>query len=369
MNFFDKTNQELKVPGRIFRVDLEYWPDLEDKNYKEDDDDEDDDISVKSITKQASISSKFVVDKVFEAVERFKEGHTLVFVPGQKEVEECVQKFSEIAPSNFEVLPLFGSLSPDEQMQVIEFENKGKTKDKDRLVAFCTNIAETSLTVEGVKIVIDSGLSKESRYDMNRRANVLEMTWISKSSADQRKGRAGRTSPGTCIRLFSQDALTRESIEPEILRSSIDHVILQLKVLRLDNLPLIASPENDKWKLALENLRVVGALDEKSEVTNLGRLFSDLPFDPTISAFLTDLYMNHKTNIGIKTAALVTAPGNFFYLGNKETRKDDEKKITLKASNYDSDIIFKISVYDEWVESGNVDSLQKVRIIFIVIVK
>jgi HrpA-like RNA helicase len=219
------------------------------------------------------------------------------------------------------------------------------------------------LTVEGVKIVIDSGLSKESRHDMKRRANVLEMSWISKSSANQRKGRAGRTSEGTCIRLFSEGSLTRESIEPEILRSSIDQILLQLKILKLEDLPLITRPDQNKWDLALENLKFVGALDSRSNVTSLGKLFSTLPFDPVISAFATDLYINHQTDIGIKTAALVTAPGELFYLGNKDTRNEDEKKIALKAENFDSDVIFKIDIYNQWNESGNLNSLENVNIL------
>ena len=294
-----------------------------------------------------------------EATKKFDQGHTLVFLPGQKDCETCAQMFSESASQNFESLPLFGSLSSEEQKKILDFE-KNKPLGKDRLVAFCTNVAETSLTVEGVKLAIDSGLSKEHRYDMSRRANVLEMSWISKSSANQRKGRAGRTSEGTCIRLYSKNDLTRESIEPEILRSSIDLILLQLKVLKLENLPLISRPEKEKWDLALKNLNFVGALDTNSNVTMLGKLFSNLPFDPLVSAFLTDLYLNHQTDIGIKTAALVTAPGELFYLGNKDTRNEDEKKIALKAAKFESDIIFKIAVYDEWNQAGNLNPIENV---------
>lgn len=345
--FGQKNRKPLEVPGRVFPVEIFYEPINNALNNGEK-------VSI-------GISNEDVVGKTIEVVKRFKHGHALVFLTGQREVENCVEKFKAQAPQNFEALPLFGSLDMDAQKEVMEFDCR-KQPGKDRLVVFSTNVAETSLTVPGVKIVIDTGLSKEAKYDAKRRSKVLELTWISKASADQRKGRAGRLSEGVCVRLYSQETLIRTSIEPEIVRSSIDLIILQLKVLKLDKIELITKPDDDKLKLALKNLQICEAIDENLNVTNLGVLYSNLPFDPIISAFVIDLFFNHNRNIGMLIASLMTAPGDVFYLGDRTTRDEDEKKIALLASNFDSDIKFKIDVFQKWSQAGLVEDVFTVYI-------
>jgi len=133
----------------------------------------------------------------------------------------------------YEPLPLHGQLQPEEQDKVMKFHDEPGNKDR-RMIVFCTNVAETSLTVPGTKLVFDLGLAKEARYDPTKRITTVELTPISKSSANQRKGRAGRLSEGHCVRLFREEFLVRENIEPEILRSSLDQVILQLYRLNQD---------------------------------------------------------------------------------------------------------------------------------------
>ena len=338
LEFFNKTNNEVfKVPGRVFPVNLLHWPENNEEQKN---------IEIESVK---GISEEFIVNKTLEALNKFSEGHTLVFLPRQKDIERCIERFSALAPGNLKALPLFGSLSVEEQMRVIEFD-KNKNSKTDRLVAFCTNVAETSLTVQGVKLVIDTGLVNEARYDTQRRMNFLEMTWISRSSADQRMGRAGRLSEGVCVRLYSKDKLSRQSIEPEILRSSIDLTFLQLKVLKLDNLPLISRPDEKKIKNSYKNLKIAGALDNNYDVTSLGRLFSELPFDPLISSFISDLFFNHNLEIGLLIASLITAPGDIFYFGNKETRKEDLLNISAAAADFNSDIEFKINWYMKWLQ-------------------
>lgn len=338
LQFFNRSDLEVfKVPGRVFPIDLLYWPE---------------EAKINEFESSKSISEEFVVKKTLQALEKFPVGNTLVFLPRQKDIENCIELFNSLAPKNLKALPLFGSLSLDEQMLVIEFD-KNKMNKNDRLVAFCTNVAETSLTVEGIRLVIDTGLVNEARYDTQRRMNFLEMTWVSKSSANQRMGRAGRLSEGACVRLYSEDKLIRQSIEPEILRSSIDLTFLQLKVLKLENIPLITRPDEEKIKISFENLRIAGALNKKEDVTSLGRLFCELPFDPIISSFISELFFNHNLEIGLLIACLITAPGDIFYFGDKETKNEDLQKITAASADFNSDIEFKINWYNKWLNEKN----------------
>ncbi len=141
---------------------------------------------------------------------------------------------------------MYGGLLPEDQQKIFSFDEDHKDLNGEgRMVVFTTNVAETSLTVPGVVLVIDSGFAKEAEYDARRRMTVLELRRIAKSSANQRKGRAGRIEPGVCVRLYHEKELDlRSSITPEILRSSLDTVVLQLKRLNLEpaQFPFIDRP-------------------------------------------------------------------------------------------------------------------------------
>ncbi|XP_065670997.1 uncharacterized protein LOC136089200 [Hydra vulgaris] len=334
----------INVKGRVYPVDLEYWPN---KDFSS---------SSNSLLRPTNDYWAYVIDSVIKAVRENAVGHALVFLSSQADIDKCIQLFENYdesqKPAHFIALPLCGSLNIDEQKKVTDFD-QNKSRCEERMIAFCTNIAETSLTVAGVRIVIDTGLAKESKYDEKRKSNVLELCWISRSSADQRKGRAGRIAPGVCIRLYAEQCLSRESIEPEIQRSNIDLILLQLKCLHLENLELISPPSDQKIVAARENLVYVGAVDENDNVTELGRFYSELTFDPLISAFLTEIYLNYESSLlGVTVASLITAPGDIFYLGNKETREKNLKKVSEKASEFQSDILLKCTIYNMWLESG-----------------
>lgn len=179
LDFFQSPYQNLDVPGRVFPVSVTYKPPPEGMSLS----------SKKLITDH-------VVPSVVEALEEYTEGHVLVFLPGQAEIDQAIKSFSFSSDvQDVVVLPLFGSLPPEEQDRIMQFD--GQCEEGQRMVVFTTNVAETSLTIPGVKLVVDVGLAKEVRYDQARRLSVIELVRISKSSADQRKGRAGRISSGT----------------------------------------------------------------------------------------------------------------------------------------------------------------------------
>jgi HrpA-like RNA helicase len=230
------------------------------------------------------------------------------------------------------------------------------------MVVFCTNVAETSLTVPGVKIVIDSGLAKEARYDATRRMTIVELVRISRSSADQRKGRAGRLSEGVCIRLFHETELVRPNIEPEILRASLDKVVLQLLRLDLDaaTFPFMSAPDPSLLAASikvLEDMLCVTRAEGSSgprKITRRGELFDELPFDPRLSQFCTLAFERFDMlHLAALICAVTSAPGSIFFMGGGKTQKTETKKrIATQASEFDSDLFFLSHTALEWYMAG-----------------
>ncbi|KAG9307805.1 hypothetical protein G9A89_023370 [Geosiphon pyriformis] len=185
------------------------------------------------------------------------------------------------------ILPLYSLLSTQAQMKVFEPPPPGT-----RLCVIATNVAETSLTIPGVKYVVDCGKVKERHYDVRTGVQSYTINWISKASADQRAGRAGRTSPGHCYRLYSS-AVFNDQFEnhttPEIHRMPIEGVVLQMKAMNIDivvNFPFPTPPDRDQLLKAEKLLRYLGALDEDGCITDLGRTMSTLPISPRFAKIL-----------------------------------------------------------------------------------
>lgn len=337
--FFGKStvSRPLEVPGRTFPVELEYASDI---------DDDDDDM----------VKSGYLIKKVFENLKKYQEGHCLVFLPGSNEVDNALRQFTKDACHEWIGFPLYGSLPPEEQTKVLNFDDCNGTL---RMVIFCTNIAETSLTVPNVRLVIDTGLAKEARYDPKRRITVLELVYISKSSAEQRKGRAGRTAAGHCIRLYKDEWLEREHITPEILRSSLDLVMLQLCKIDCEptNFPFINSPDKSFINSSLKTLQQFGCLDARQKITEKGKVFIDLPFDPRLSHFVVSAHEQYgKGEMASHIAAILSAPGSIFFMGGgKEGRNELKKRVADEGASYESDLLYLQSIYHRWYEIGRVN--------------
>ena len=287
------------------------------------------------------------------------EGHTLVFLPGQAEIEKTLEIFKSKIPDDCIALPLYGSQSPEDQEKVIKFNGKDK-----RMVIFCTNVAETSLTIPNVRLVIDSGWAKEARYDVKRRLTVIETVRISRSSADQRKGRAGRTASGHCARLYSDAELKRANIEPEILRSSLDLVLLQLIQLNLDpkTFPFMDQPRDDIITDSIDLLTRLKCIDDQ-KVTKRGELFTELGLDPRLSAFIVEIYTEYQSLLKLAAGivGILSAPGTIFFMGGatKEAREEAKMKVALQARNYESDLIHLYLVYEGWKNAGTKETQGK----------
>jgi ATP-dependent helicase HrpA len=213
-----------------------------------------------------------------------RDGDILVFLPGEREIRETAEALRKHHPAGVEILPLYGRLSTAEQDRV--FRREGR-----RRIVLATNVAETSLTVPGIRYVIDSGLARISRYSYRSKIQRLQVEAISQASAWQRRGRCGREADGVCIRLYEEEDhdARPEYTDPEIRRTNLASVILQMETLGLGaiaDFPFIDPPDSRFISDGYRLLRELGAVDEQRRVTDLGRRLARLPVDPRLARML-----------------------------------------------------------------------------------
>lgn len=254
----------LLVSGRLFPVEQRYRPFEESREY---------DLN----------------DAIGDAVDelwREGAGDVLVFLPGEREIREAADHLRKHHPPGVEVLPLFARLSQQEQDKV--FEPHGQ-----RRIVLATNVAETSLTVPGIRYVIDPGLARVKRYSYRNKVEQLQIEPISQAAANQRAGRCGRVSNGICIRLYEEKEFNERPrfTDPEILRSSLAGVILRMKALHLgqvDEFPFIEPPPRKAVADGYQLLAELGAVDELNELTPMGAELSKLPLDPRVGRMILE---------------------------------------------------------------------------------
>ncbi|MFH9615515.1 ATP-dependent RNA helicase HrpA [Streptomyces pratensis] len=267
----------VEVSGRTYPVEVRYRPLLE-----EDTEDSDRD----QITA--------ICDAVDE-LDHEAPGDVLVFLSGEREIRDTADALNKRNLRHTEVLPLYARLSHAEQHRVFQ-------RHTGRRIVLATNVAETSLTVPGIKYVIDPGNARVSRYSHRTKVQRLPIERISQASANQRKGRCGRTSDGICIRLYSEDDfVTRpEFTDPEILRTNLASVILQMTAAGLgeiEKFPFIDPPDHRNIRDGIQLLQELGALDPaekdpKKRLTPLGRKLSQLPVDPRLARMVIEADRN-----------------------------------------------------------------------------
>ncbi len=254
----------LMVSGRLFPVEQRYRPFEESRDYD-------------------------VNDAICDAVDelwREGRGDVLVFLPGEREIREAAEALRKHHPPGVEVLPLFARLSEQEQNRV--FQPHGQPR-----IVLATNVAETSLTVPGIRYVIDPGLARVKRYSYRNKVEQLQIENISQAAANQRAGRCGRVSNGICVRLYEEkDYLARPRFtDPEILRSSLAGVILRMKALHLgqvEDFPFIEPPPRKAVADGYQLLNELGAVDERNELTPMGIELSKLPLDPRVGRMILE---------------------------------------------------------------------------------
>ena len=228
-------------------------------------------------------------DAIAEAVDelwREGPGDVLVFLPGEREIREAAEHLRRHHPPGVEILPLFARLSQQEQDRV--FETGGAPR-----IVLATNVAETSLTVPGIRYVVDSGLARVKRYSYRNKVEQLQVEPVSQAAANQRAGRCGRVSNGICIRLYDEKDYTERPrfSDPEILRSSLAGVILRMKALGLgqvEDFPFIEPPPRRAIADGYQLLAELNAVDDNNELTPMGRELSRLPLDPRVGRMIIE---------------------------------------------------------------------------------
>ena len=231
-------------------------------------------------------------------------GDMLVFLPGEREIRDAAEVLRGKQYPNTEILPLFARLSLSEQQRV--FASDGR-----RRIVLATNVAETSLTIPGIRYVIDSGLVRINRYRPRRQIQALQIEQVSQASARQRRGRCGRVGSGLCVHLYSEDTLAESPpfTDPEIRRASLAGVILQMAMLRLpaiEEFPFLNPPQRVVIEEGYRTLFEIGALDDKKNLTQLGRDLGEFPVDPQIARMIVQARQENVVSELLVLAALLS---------------------------------------------------------------
>ncbi|MDF9809702.1 ATP-dependent helicase HrpA [Aurantimicrobium minutum] len=291
----------IEVSGRTFPIEIRYRPLVEDKMSSDDPDDDEFADEKNKATAQPEHSARDYLDGIISALNELDKeapGDVLVFLSGETEIRDAQEAIEgHIAAGRMkagtEVLPLYGRLSAADQHKVFE---PSKVAGLRRRIILATNVAETSLTVPGIKYVVDAGTARISRYSPRAKVQRLPIEAISQASANQRSGRCGRTSDGIAIRLYSEEDFERrpEFTDPEILRTNLASVILQAASLGLGDIsqfPFLQTPDSRGVKDGLDLLKELGAIQNNTGATKLTKIgvdLSRLPIEPRFARMVLE---------------------------------------------------------------------------------
>lgn len=322
------------IPGRTHKVDIIYSKVLPD-DYVE-----------------------AAVQKALAVHLRYSDGDILIFMTGQEDIEatclllhERIEKDQNIP--KMLLLPIYSQLPSDLQSKIFEKLDSNSLYKRKCIVA--TNIAETSLTLEGVKYVIDTGFSKVKVYNPKVGMDVLQVNPISQANANQRSGRAGRTGPGLCFRLYTDNIFKLELHEnnvPEIQRTNLSNVILLLKSLNIEDLltfDFMDPPPKETLLTSMHQLWMLGALDSHGSLTVLGRKMVEFPLDPTMSKMLIT---SDKYGCSIEVLIIVSMLSiqTIFYRPKEKEAEVD--RVRQKFFISESDHLTMLNVYLQWKNSN-----------------
>jgi ATP-dependent helicase HrpA len=326
----------IEVSGRMYPVEVRYRPVGDDEEEFE----------------------RIEVDAIADAVEelsspRLPEGDILVFLPGEREIRlasDAVRRRMGSTPgSGVEVLPLYSRLSNQEQDRIFR-----RSPDGTRRVILATNVAETSLTVPGIRYVVDTGVARIGRYDPARKVQRLPIEPISRASANQRSGRCGRVAAGVCVRLFSEASFAARPLftDPEIRRTNLASVILQMRALDLgavEDFPFLDPPDAAAIKDGYETLFELGALDapaKEGRITDIGRRMSAIPVDPRIARMLIGADAEGVANEVVVLAAVLSIQDP---RDRPMSRQQDADRAHLVFRDETSDFLTLLKIWDQYL--------------------
>ncbi|KAG0269632.1 hypothetical protein DFQ27_002853 [Actinomortierella ambigua] len=284
-------------------------------------------------------------------------GDILVFLTGQDEIDNAAENLQQTARvlgnriSELIICPIYSSLPTDMQGKIFE-----PTPEGARKVVLATNIAETSITIDGVKYVIDTGFSKMLSYNPKTGMESLVVTPCSRASANQRAGRAGRVGPGKCFRLYTQWAFHNEMDQdtaPEIQRINLNSVVLSLKSLGINDIigfEFMDPPPEETLMRALEQLYALGALNDKGQLTKLGRRMAEFPGDPMLAKTLIMAEKYKCTEEVASIVAMLSVQNAIFY--RPKDKKVHADKARQNLTKPGGDHMTLLNIWDEWSESN-----------------
>ena len=330
--FFDDA-PVFNIPGRRYPVDV-FYTESPESNY---------------ITA--------VLATVFQIHISQPSGDILVFLTGQEEIEACAENLTETCRklgkkiSEMIIAPIYANLPSDQQAKIFE-----PTPPNARKVILSTNIAESSITVDKVAFVIDTGFVKENHFNPRTGIESLLVSPISKASANQRAGRAGRTGKGSCFRLYTKWAYMSElqdSTTPEIQRTNLSNTVLTLKSLGINQLlefPFLDAPHPDTLMRALELLYALGALRDDGELTKLGRQMAEIPLDPKASKSIIAAGKLGCVEEVLSILAMLQEGPSLFYRPKQQAMEADARHAHFSRGGV-GDHIALLNIWNEFVES------------------
>lgn len=321
---------QIEIPGKIFPVETHYLDDLAPN----------------------SDFTQVAAQVVSQIVEADLEGDILIFMPGKKEIKQTIEQIKSLPSSlDLKIYSLHAELPPEEQDKIFTSQDKRK-------VIVSTNIAETSVTIDGIRHVIDSGKIKQNLFDPYTGTAQLRLVDHSLSGLEQRKGRAGRTAPGHCYRLFPESSLKNRPLysTPEILRSNLDQVILTMKKAGIKDIPgfdFIDAPPRPMILHSLNTLKIIGALDSQGRLTETGHLLADLGIEPKLGRLIVEaIRLDPRYVPSVCTlAALIEGKHLFVFPDNIDDQLDAKRSRQSFSQGARSDYEVMLKVYDAFVKN------------------
>jgi HrpA-like RNA helicase len=325
----------VKIEAQRFPVTLVYDAPIELENNKEE----------AILAKIEAITTRFIDEK--------REGDILIFLSGEKMIKDCMNRLSLCsAGKNLHLIPLYGRLGKEEQERVFEDAPIGKTK-----AVISTNIAETSVTIDGITAVIDSGLAKLNWYNPRTFTSSLIESPISIASANQRKGRAGRTREGSCYRLYTRKDFEHRSLytTEEIFRTDLSEVILRMADLGITNFEdfdFISAPEKEGIIGGIETLKLLDALEEDRTLSNIGKLMTEFPLAPRQSRIIVEAILNYPDVIRetLIAAAFLSTQSPYILPPGEET---DARQAHHRFRDDSGDFVSYLKLFKSYNDSTN----------------
>ncbi|GMI13900.1 hypothetical protein TrVE_jg109 [Triparma verrucosa] len=303
------------------------------------------------------VDASVVTTLQIHVTQKIGSGDILIFLTGQEEIEQCAETLTARTKGlgskipELIICPIYANLPSDQQAKIFD-----KTPPNARKVVIATNIAETSLTIDGICYVIDSGFAKQTSYNPKTGMSSLVVTPISQAAANQRSGRAGRTAPGKCFRLFTAWSFKNELDEntvPEIQRTNMGNVVLQLKALGINDLlgfDFMDAPPAETLMRAFESLYALGALNDKGELTKLGRRMAEFPLEPMLSKTVIYSEKLNCTKEVLSMVSMLSIGASVFYVPKDKKVHAETARLNF-ARGGGGDQISLLRCYTRWEES------------------